>query len=186
LRTSESKPGFFYAFVRVALGNDQFRYVTMEARKPGQPVFAGTAPKLDLHKPIQVVYAADASVLEVETAIAIAETLESASGVPIDALPADKADKPGPNQIWVGTTSFLKTLPASSVSSSGTNVFAGLIQLSQGQELFAITGNAPQEVEKAGMNFILSYWKSAKDSAARRVGLVAKELPRGIDAAKLP
>jgi hypothetical protein len=49
-----------------------------------------------------------------------------------------------------------------------------------------ITGADAQAVENAGMNFVLSYWKTAKDSAAARVGLVAKELPKGGDAAKLP
>jgi hypothetical protein len=52
--------------------------------------------------------------------------------------------------------------------------------------VLAITGADSDAVEKGGMNFILSYWKNAKDSAARRVGLVAKELPKGGDAAKLP
>jgi hypothetical protein len=52
--------------------------------------------------------------------------------------------------------------------------------------VLTITGTDSEAVEKAGMDFILSYWKNAKDSAARRVGLVARELPKGGDAAKLP
>jgi len=49
-----------------------------------------------------------------------------------------------------------------------------------------IGGKTSREVEKAGMDFVVRYWKFAKDSAARRVGLVRKDLPRGGDAAKLP
>jgi hypothetical protein len=36
------------------------------------------------------------------------------------------------------------------------------------------------------MVVIPSYWRNAKDSAARRVGLVEKELPKVGDAAKSP
>ena len=49
-----------------------------------------------------------------------------------------------------------------------------------------VTGKNSREVEDAGMDLILRYWRFAKDSAARRVGLARKDLPRGGDAAKLP
>ena len=40
--------------------------------------------------------------------------------------------------------------------------------------------------KSAGMKFILRYWPGAKDSAAGKVGLVRKTLPRSLDADKLP
>ena len=49
-----------------------------------------------------------------------------------------------------------------------------------------VAGNDSLAVEHAGMDLLLRWWKNAKDSAARRVGLVEKELPRGGDATKLP
>ncbi len=42
------------------------------------------------------------------------------------------------------------------------------------------------EAERAAMDWTLRFWKYAKDSAARRVGLVEKELPLGVDPAQLP
>ena len=36
------------------------------------------------------------------------------------------------------------------------------------------------------MDDVLRYWRTAKDSVARRIGLVQKELPRTPDPAKLP
>jgi hypothetical protein len=38
----------------------------------------------------------------------------------------------------------------------------------------------------ASVKFTLSYWMHAKDSAARRVGLVKKKVPAGADVANLP
>ena len=49
-----------------------------------------------------------------------------------------------------------------------------------------VSGEDSLAVEHAGMDLLLRWWRNAKDSAARRVGLVEKELPRGGDATKLP
>ena len=120
-----------------------------------------------------VVYGDDAPVLAVETAVAIAETLESASGREVSYLQISDAPPyamTNGNLIIVGTA---KSNDWVTKKNGATNVLT-------------ITGADSEAVEKAGMNFILSYWKNAKDSAARRVGLVTKELPKGGDAAKLP
>ena len=49
-----------------------------------------------------------------------------------------------------------------------------------------VSGATPDDVERAAMNLTVRYWKFAKDAAARRIGLVAKELPQGGDPALLP
>jgi hypothetical protein len=49
-----------------------------------------------------------------------------------------------------------------------------------------VSGADPRAVEQAGMDLLLRWWRHAKDAAARRVGLVEKELPRGSDPAQLP
>jgi hypothetical protein len=54
------------------------------------------------------------------------------------------------------------------------------------QAWLAVSGPDPAAVEQAGMDLALRWWRKAKDSAARRVGLAEKELPRGGDATKLP
>ncbi len=49
-----------------------------------------------------------------------------------------------------------------------------------------IGGATPEDAERAAMDLIIRYWKFAKDSAARRVPLVAKEIQQGGDPALLP
>src|SRR5262249_43104911 len=139
--------------------------------------------------PCTVVYGQESSVLEVETAIAVAETLESATGREVEALQSDvrqqRFDKT--NLILVGTPATHSLLASLNLPAfNGTNGFSGLITKSTLNPTFVLTGADSRQVENAGMNFILTYWKNAKDPAARRVGLATKELPRGIDATKLP
>jgi hypothetical protein len=171
----KGEPGFYYAFARIENDRGQARYAAIEIQNAGQPKFDSAPPDFDWSRPTTVVYGDGAPVLEVETAIGIAETLESASGRQADA--AQVSDVPGPaltnhNLVIVGTA-------ASKQLASGMNSPTPTRAL-------LITGGDPEVVEKAGMEFILSYWKNAKDSAARRVGLVTRDLPRGGDAAKLP
>ena len=42
------------------------------------------------------------------------------------------------------------------------------------------------EAERSAMGWTIRFWKYAKDSAARRIGLVEKELPLGVDPQGLP
>ncbi len=50
-----------------------------------------------------------------------------------------------------------------------------------------VTGKETDSLEAASADFVLRYWRSAKDSATRRVNtLVQKALPAGSDPTKLP
>jgi hypothetical protein len=89
-------------------------------------------------------------------------------------------------QILVGSADSNNKVPMTPIPGGGTNGFIGVVGELPGNTALIITGKDSREVETAGMNFILSYWTHAKDSAARRVGLVEKQLPRGVDATKLP
>jgi hypothetical protein len=167
-----NEPGFYHAFARIEAADGLLRYGLMEIQNAATPKFHSAAPKLDWLRPVTVVYGDDAPVLEVETAIAIAETLESASGREVGYLQI--SDVPphattNGNLIVVGTA---KSNDWVSQKNGAANVLI-------------ITGADSGAVEKAGVD-ILSYWKNAKDSAARHVGLATKELPKGGDAAKLP
>jgi len=171
LTVTNGEPVFYYCFVRIESKSGLLRYGLIQARNEGAPKFTAAAPKVDWTKPVSVVYGKEAPILEVETAIAIAETLESAMGQDVDAVQADKlqpGDRDRNTLILVGTKES-NALVATKKDSS-----------------LVITGKDSSAVEKSGMAFILSYWKNAKDSAARRVGVVEKELPRGVDAARLP
>jgi hypothetical protein len=160
-------PGFYHVFVRLEAEGGLLRYLWAEIRVPGAPKMAdGPALPIDLSKPVVVLFGAKATVLEVETAFAIGETLESATGRVVPILPAESRPKDDPSQVvFVGME---KELPPAN------------------DHWLFITGANSRQVEQNGMNFILRYWKYAKDSASARVGLIRKELPRGGDAAKLP
>ena len=174
------------------------RYGWIEARLSGVPKLdletkseleyepnVAEALKLDFSKPFAVVYSDDASVLEVETAFAIASTLESAIGRPVDAIGASDLTEPARkdgNIIWVGTSRspnflapFQHQLPTTK-SGSVTRIDRNVI----------VFGEDARATEQAGMDLLLRWWRFAKDSGTRRVGLVKKDLPRGGDASKLP
>jgi hypothetical protein len=168
LTVKDRVPGFYHLFVRLETDSGLLRYAWVEARLPGAPKTDSEPLKLDWTKPVSVVYGQDAPPLEVETAIAIAETLESATGRPVEAWQVGDLPKPSlenDNLVFVAAKS---------------------IQASSRKPALSMTGTDSEAVERAGMEFILRYWKHAKDSAARRVGLSDKQLPRGVDAVKLP
>jgi hypothetical protein len=160
-------PGFYHVFVRLESNEGLLRYLWAEVRVPGAPrMDAGPELNFDFSKPVTVAYAAKATVLEIETAFALGQTLESATGMTVPILP-------------------LKDVPK---SSSAHLIFVGSVTNAPapGKDWLMVEGKNPRAVEEAGMNLILRYWKFAKDSAARRVGLARKNLPKGGDAAKLP
>lgn len=202
LRLRAPTPGFYHAFVRLEGDNGFLRYGWIEARLPGAPKLdlstnaavvypRGVAAELDWPwtSPVAVVYGTNAPVLEAETAIAIANTLESAVGQPVDYWQADTV----PSELWRANAIILVGTPASHPDVARASALAGrarafVVRLTDsGAPPRLIVGGVDSlAVEEAGMDLLLRWWRSAKDSAARRVGLVAKELPRGRDPARLP
>lgn len=221
LETPNAKPGFYHGFIRFEGENNFLRYAAVEARLPGIPqlqfkdvdevqysreIAEGSASFLT--NIAAVVYGQDAPVTEVETAIAIAQTLESATGrlVPyfqLEDLPAEA--RASGNLILVGTAkthALIKEVEAKLAAgkASVTRVECSPSPLpspsGEGESIAAtkenntawlvISGPDSDSAKNAGMDFILRYWKTAKDSGAGKVGLVQKKLPRGIDPAKLP
>jgi hypothetical protein len=206
-------PGFYHAFVRIEDIEDDtgeiLRYAWVVASLPGAPQIdtaaettvtyprgIATELNLDFAAPCVVVYAENAPVLEVETAIAIASTLESATGIPTEAYSDEKIDlarHKGATLIAVGSAKNLLTIttrhgiPALKLPLD-KKTFAASLHPADGSPLpvLIIGGQESRDVEDAGMDFVLRYWMSAKDSAARKVGLIEKDLPRGFDPAKLP
>jgi len=126
------------------------------------PGGAGAAIDLDYTKPIRVVYGQNAPVLELESAIVIAGTL-----------------------ILVGTTKS-HALIAHVTGVPTTGSFVQRADTAGGGPWVIVGGADSRAVEEAAMDYVLRYWRTAKDSAARRIGLVEKELPRTVDPAKLP
>ena len=203
LKTKDATPGFYHSFIRLEQPDGSLRYACIEARLKGSPkldtaskssvVYAHSVAEelgLDYTKPFAVVYGTDAPVLEVETAFAIASTLESATGQPIEMIQLNDLPKQAAakrNLILVGTPkshnligSVAKQLP------DAKDGAIAQVKSPTDETWLVVAGNDSLAVEHAGMDLLLRWWKNAKDSAARRVGLVEKELPRGGDATKLP
>ena len=201
----ELTPGFYHAFVRLA-GKDGFlRYGWIEARFKGAPKLdtQGSSPisasvvyprgvseelKVDFTQPVTVVYGSNAPVLEVETAMAIAGTLESAAGIPVEAIQENDLPKGGNQQnlIVVGTPDSNALIGGLRNQLPDANTAVARINAPGGATWLVVVGGDSLSVERAGIDLLLRWWMNAKDSVARRVGLVQKELPRGGDATKLP
>lgn len=200
LKTKDGTPGFYHCFVRIETNDGKVRYGWIEARLAGAPQMDkesksainypnGAAKDLDFDfsRPTTVVYGTNSTVLEVETAFAVASTLESATGKPVDAIQTtDWKPKSGENLILVGTpkSNELITPFEKQVGKIETGCVQRFAQ--DGKAVLVVTGQDATTVEHSGMDLLLRWWKNAKDSAARKIGLVEKELPRGGDAAKLP
>ncbi len=59
-------------------------------------------------------------------------------------------------------------------------------QVSGGAPSVIVGGAGSRAVEEAAMDYVLRDWRTAKDSADPRIGLVQKELRRTPDAAERP
>ncbi|MEO6237221.1 MAG: hypothetical protein ABIQ52_09500, partial [Vicinamibacterales bacterium] len=152
------------------------------------PGAAGAAIDLDYTKPIRVVYGQNAPVLELESAVLVASTLESASGRPVEIYQLDDLpDSTAPGTIiLVGTAKSHALIARAAGLPSGGSFVQRLDPPGGGRPWVIVGGADSRAVEDAALDYVLRYWRSAKDSAARRIGLVEKTLPRSPDPAKLP
>jgi len=169
-----AKPGFYHVFLRVDGPDGLVRYGWATIRKAGAPElvkdvaekdavkYAEGALDFDFDRPLTVVYGKDCPPLDVESAWTLFITLESATGRAVEILQDDKpgASGEGRGVILVG---------ADKQSSAPTVKLDG--------DRLRVTGQTAEQVAQAAMDLTLRYWKNAKDSAARRVGLV--EQPGG-------
>jgi hypothetical protein len=147
--------------------------------------------KIDWTRPIAVAFGPEASVLEVEMAYLVGETLQAASGRPVrisstaDLAPATAARG---TVILVGTA---ETNPMLGTVPGGGGEGKGIIYLrdgSNGQQLI-LTGTDKKAVDAAASEFVLRYWKNAKDSAIRLTGMekgAALGNKAGVTAVDLP
>jgi hypothetical protein len=150
----DARPGFYHVFLRLQRDDGLLRYGWAQVRKRGQP--EGATWNLD--RPVAVVYARDCPVIELETAHMLAQTIESASGWPVDLY--SEQDFPQDSRL-------LGVIAVGAATSPRPD---------------ALTIRSFEE----GVEFTLAFWKHAKDSAARRIGLIKKQVPAGADVANLP
>lgn len=194
-------PGFYHVFLRLEGEDNLLRYGWAEARLAGKPqmdsseksnvVYGEKVFDFDLNRPLAVVYGDDAPIQDVETASVLVNTIESATGRPVKIYTLK--DLPTSERgalILVGTvkTNQLIALVNSKIPPNVRNAkqFAARAGEKSGEDWLIFGGADPLEAERAAMDWTIRFWKYAKDSAARRVGLVEKELPLGFDPAQLP
>jgi hypothetical protein len=186
----EALPGFYYGFVRFETKDGLISYAPVELRRPGQPRMDKSAHpevasspgafELDLSKPTAVVYGDDCPVLDLEAAWVIYQSLEAATGVPVQIYTASELPKEGvTNVIYVGTPKSLPTLPVELPKGMG-------ITRVPGAQAVVISGETSKDATAAAMDYTLRYWRTAKDAACRRVPLVDRKIAAGGDAGQLP
>jgi hypothetical protein len=206
LMPKSSAPGFYHFFLRVETEDGILRYGWGEARLAGAPPLDLDTPttvtyprgiaeelKFDLGKPVTVVYGVDPpDGLDVESAILIANTLESASGHPValyqeNLLPKELA---GANLILIGTPEANTMVAQARAATAGQTGQAMVYRVDRedGAQSLVVTGTTPVDVEYAAVDFVLRYWRNAKDSATRKLGgkLLQTHLRQGADPTKLP
>lgn len=201
-------PGFYHIFLRLEGDEGLLRYGWAEARLAGAPRldrspnavpesnvrYDADALSFDFNRSLAVVYGEGSPILDLETASALVNTLESATGRPVGVyhlpdLPANL--KQNGALILVGTAKTNALVAAALKESSpelGTAPrFVTRVAANGRHGDWLVTGGAtPEDAERAAMDLIIRYWKFAKDAAARRVPLAAKEIPQGGDPALLP
>jgi hypothetical protein len=154
--------------------------------------YSHAALDFDFNRPLAVVYGDKAPVQDVETSYALVNALESATGRPVaiytlSDVPEDVLERGA--MLLVGTSKTNKLIGESMRGSELTDSqrYVGIVPANgtRGERLI-VGGATPEDAEAAAMDLLIRFWKYAKDSAGRRVGLVAKEIPQGGDPALLP
>ncbi len=200
-------PGFYHIFLRLEGDESLLRYGWAEARLAGAPHldqspnavpnsnvrYGSDAMSFSFNGPLAVVYGDNAPILDLESASALVNTLESATGRPVAIyhlpdLPPDL--KQSGTLILVGTTKT-NALIAAAMKESSTEIerarfVTRMPPNAHHGDWLVIGGTTSEDAERSAMDLIIRYWKFAKDSAARRIPLVTKEIPQGGDPALLP
>lgn len=203
-KSDDLMPGFYHVFLRLEGDDGLVRYGWAEARMAGAPKidrqtktevrYGDGALAFNFNRPVVVVYGDGAPIIEMETAYVLANTLESATGRPVMSYQLSdlSADARANGALIVIGTAQTNALVASMVDRLPHELrlakqFVAQVpgDASRGDWLI-VSGGEPAEAEAAGMDLTLRYWKFAKDSAARRIGVAAKKLPLGIDPGQLP
>lgn len=182
-----ARPGTYHHFVRASYGDasaigwgivslegaPNFEPASLLPDKVAYPQGVGSVMRLDWRKPLAVVFGGEATVLELETAYAITNTLQSATGK--DVWLSSEADLPDSLAeraivVVVGTPSA-STL----VLESGFDVPSGkgsvIVADAGSRERVFLTGVDKTEAQAAAVDFLLRYWKNAKDSMIRLTGM---------------
>ena len=194
-------PGFYHVFLRLEGENDLLRYGWAEARLAGTPqmdatektnvVYGDKVFDYNLNRSLAVIYGDKSPIQDVETASVLVNTIESATGRPVKIYELKDLPKGERAALILVGTAKTNQLIASINDKIPANLreakqYAARVAAENSGDWLVFSGADPLEAERAAMDWTIRFWKYAKDSAARRVGLVEKELPLGFDPAQLP
>lgn len=190
--TGEERIGTYHHFVRATYGG-KASYGWGVVSNPGAPVFdkspvlpdrvtypqgSDVVTHVDWKRQLAVAFGNDASVIELEMAYTVANTLQSATGRRVWISSA--ADIPdsllyGGVVVLVGTptsNALIRTADLRAVA--GQAVGHGVVALDSqkdGRQWLLLTGGDKGAVEAAAIDFVLRYWKNAKDATIRITGM---------------
>lgn len=194
-------PGFYPVFLRLEGTDDLLRYGWAEARLADEPqidsatktnvTYGENAFLFELNRPLAVVYGDKSPIQDVETAYVIVNALESAIGRPVKIYELKDLPKDERNAlVLVGTAKtnqlIKQVFGKIPQKISSAKQFVARVSDDSNNDWLILSGADDLEAERAAMDWTIRFWKYAKDSAARRVGLIEKELPLGIDPGELP
>ncbi len=193
-------PGFYHVFLRFEGANDLLRYGWAEARLADAPqidsttktnvIYGENAFSFNLNRPLAVVYGDKSPIQDVETAYAVVNALESAIGRPVKIYELKDLPKDEQNALVLIGTAKTNQLINQVYGKIPANLSVSKQLVARvsdnSNDWLVLSGAEPLDAERAAMNWTIRFWKYAKDSAARRVGLVEKELPLGVDPQGLP
>lgn len=194
-----ARPGTYHHFVRVSYlpanppsgSPRKTAYGWGVAAHVGAPTFAA-APVLGdrvaypqgadvvravdwVRRPLAVTYGETASVLEVEMAFLLANTLQAATGRPVRVSSArDIPDSlaRGGTLLLVGTPATHPLIAATGVAVADTT--RGVVathDAGDGRRWLVLTGADRRAVQAAASDVVLRFWPAAKDAAMRRTGM---------------
>jgi hypothetical protein len=188
-------PGFYHVFLRLEDG-ELLAYGWAEARLAAAPkfdaatktnvVYGDGALDFSLDRPLAVVYGDKAPIQDVETALAVVNALESATGRVVKVYELKDLPKDESLALILIGTAKTNQLTASLSANVPASISSAKQFVAVADNRLILSGADNTEAERAAMDWMLRFWKTAKDSAVRRVGLVEKELPLGVDPAQLP
>jgi len=183
-----ARPGAYHFFVRADYGA-KTSYGWGITANPGPPQFdpepvlkdlvgyaqgASSVAGFDWSKPICVAFGAESPVVELEMAYMVFNTLQSATGRKMRLcstadIPADLAQNG--NLVLIGTPKSNALIGKMTPDVQAGKGLIDVREVGGGRHWLLLTGDDGRAVQAAATDFVLRYWKNAKDSSTRITGL---------------
>ncbi|MBP6964490.1 MAG: hypothetical protein KBC96_08795 [Armatimonadetes bacterium] len=142
------------------------------ADKVEYPQGADVVAEFDYSKPICIAFGVACPIIELEMAYQARNALQSAIGREIRLCSTDDIPKGWRgNLILVGTPQSNPLIAQSGVQLPADKGAVVLHDSGRGRQWLVLAGRTPDAAQAAGTDFVLRFWKNARDSAARVSGL---------------